>query len=326
MAPIDPDEGGALFRFLHHGVRSVVGSPDAPEIVELLETADVVVDGTPSRVDAHRLHDEYPGLVICSITPYGMEGPYAERPVSEFIVQAESGGLVGRGSVNQVPFQAGGRTSEWLSGTFASVAVAAAALRAQRTGHGEIIDFAISEVMTIAANSYAEFVRALRGNAPIVGATRTIETPSVEPTLDGYVGFCTNSRDQFNNFCLLIGHPELVDGDFANFVERQNRWKEWNDLVHEWTTQHTTAEIVQLASELRIPVAPVLNGENIFDCDHFIARHVFVDDPTGFVQDAASPVAHGRRRPSAAASGASARRAHGDDRAARVVATGRRRR
>ena len=155
--------------------------------------------------------------------------------------------------------------------------------------------------MTIAANSYAEFVHTLRGNAPIVGATRTIETPSVEPTLDGYVGFCTNSRDQFNNFCLLIGHPELVDGDFANFVERQNRWKEWNDLVHEWTTQHTTAEIVQLASELRIPVAPVLNGENIFDCDHFIARRVFVDDPTGFVQDAASPVAHGRRRPSAAA-------------------------
>ena len=180
--------------------------------------------------------------------------------------------------------------------------------------------------MTIAANSYAEFVRALRGNAPIVGATRTIETPSVEPTLDGYVGFCTNSRDQFNNFCLLIGHPELVDGDFANFVERQNRWKEWNDLVHEWTTQHTTAEIVQLASELRIPVAPVLNGENIFDCDHFIARHVFVDDPTGFVQDAASPVAHGRRRPAAAASLAAARRAHGDDRTARVVAAGRRRR
>ena len=64
-------------------------------------------------------------------------------------------------------------------------------------------------------------------------------------------------------------------------MERQNRWKEWNDLVHEWTTQHTTAEIVQLASELRIPVAPVLNGENIFDCDHFIARRVFVDDPTG---------------------------------------------
>ena len=47
--PIDPAEGGALFRFLHHGVRSVVGSPDAPEIVELLATADVVVDGTPTR-------------------------------------------------------------------------------------------------------------------------------------------------------------------------------------------------------------------------------------------------------------------------------------
>ncbi len=79
--------------------------------------------------------DAHPGLVVCSITPYGRTGPYAERPTTEFIVQAESGGLVGRGSVRSVPFQAGGRTSEWLAGTFSAMAVAAAARRA-RSGPG----------------------------------------------------------------------------------------------------------------------------------------------------------------------------------------------
>jgi crotonobetainyl-CoA:carnitine CoA-transferase CaiB-like acyl-CoA transferase len=281
-ASVDPREGGALFRFLHHGVRSVQGSPDDLAVRDLIASTDIVVESFgPGAFDPEESRRRHPGLVVCSITPYGRTGPYAERPTTEFIVQAESGGLVGRGAPDGVPFQAGGRTSEWLSGTFASVAATAAALRAYRTGHGEHIDFAIAEVMTIAANSYAELMRALRGNPPIVGATRTIETPSVEPTLDGYVGFCTNSREQFNNFCLLIERPDLVDGPFTSIVERQKHWKEWNDIVHAWTTRHTTDVAVRLASELRIPVAPVLNGETILGCDHFAARGVFVEDPTG---------------------------------------------
>src|SRR5262249_29419203 len=175
-----------------------------------------------------------------------------------------------------------GRTSEWLAGTFGAVAVTAAALRARRTGRGEHIDLSIAEVMTIAANTYAEVMYFLRGSQPITGPGRTIETPSVQPTLDGYVGFCTNSREQFDNSLLLIERPDLIEGaEFASIFDRQKRWKEWNDIVHEWTTRHTTEEIVRRASELRIPVAPVLNGETILDCDHFRARNVFVDDPTG---------------------------------------------
>ena len=100
--------------------------------------------------------------------------------------------------------------------------------------------------MTIAANSYAEYIRALLGSPPIEGATRTIETPSVEPTLDGYVGVCTNSREQFHSFLLLIGRPDLIETDeFSNHVDRQARWDEWNEIVHAWTTQHTTADIVR---------------------------------------------------------------------------------
>ena len=49
----------------------------------------------------------------------------------------------------QMKEPAGGRTSEWLAGTFSGLAIAAAARRAQRTGRGDHIDFSISEVMTL---------------------------------------------------------------------------------------------------------------------------------------------------------------------------------
>ena len=160
-------EGGALFRFLHHGKRSVVG------------VARRRRRGPPPRkrgrhrggfgapiFDSLDLPGRFPGLVWLSITPYGRKVKAADRPVSEFIVQAESGGLVGRGSADQVPIMAGGRITEWVSATFASVAVTAAILRAQRSGHGEQIDFSIAETMTIAGGNYAEYAYALGGSLP----------------------------------------------------------------------------------------------------------------------------------------------------------------
>jgi crotonobetainyl-CoA:carnitine CoA-transferase CaiB-like acyl-CoA transferase len=282
-APIDPTEGGALFRFLHHGVRSVIGTPTDAHVLELIASADLVVESFPAAViDDLRLLEQHPGLVILSITPYGRTGPYAERPNTEFIVQAESGGLIGRGGPDQTPLFAGGRISEWVSGTFAAVAATAAVLRAQETGHGEHIDYAMSETMTISGGNYAEYMYQLAGSPPITKVHRTFETPSIEPTIDGYVGVCTNSRQQFDDFLVLIERFDLLgDDDLAKATTRQVRWDEWNEIVHEWTSRHTTPDIVRMASELRIPVAPVHSGVNITQCEHFVARDIFVPDPTG---------------------------------------------
>jgi crotonobetainyl-CoA:carnitine CoA-transferase CaiB-like acyl-CoA transferase len=279
----DRDEGGALFRFLHHGTRSVIGEPGDAHVDDLLASADVVVESFPAAVfDALDLPGRFPSLVWMSITPYGRTGPYALRPTSEFIVQAESGGLAGRGGPDQVPIMAGGRISEWVAATFASVAVTAAARRAQLTGYGEHIDYAIAETMTIAGGNYAEYSYALHGKPPITTVHRTFETPSIEPTADGYVGFCTNSRQQFDDFLSLIERPDLLgDDELARSPVRQIRWDEWNAIVHEWTPKHTTADIVRRASELRIPVAPVHNGADILECEQFVARGVYLDDPTG---------------------------------------------
>ena len=86
-ARVDPVEGGALFRFLHHGVRSVIGAPGDESALELVAGGDVVVEGFPAEVfDGLNLLDAHPGLVILSITPYGRTGPYARRPTAELVV------------------------------------------------------------------------------------------------------------------------------------------------------------------------------------------------------------------------------------------------
>lgn len=278
----DPVEGGALFRFLHHGVRSVIGSSGDGAVEQLIASADLVVESSPAGVfDALDLRRRHPGLVWLSITPFGRTGPFADRPVTEFIVQAESGGLMVRGAPGRMPIMAGGRISEWVSGTFAAVAALAAVRRARSTGHGEHVDVSIAEAMTIAGGNYAEYIYELTGRPPITKPSRTFETPSIEPTLDGYVGFTTNSRQQFDDFLLLIERPDLLGDDhLARQVGRQERWAEWNEIVHAWTSRHTTADIVRMASELRIPVAPVNDGPGVLTTDHFVERGILRRDPT----------------------------------------------
>jgi crotonobetainyl-CoA:carnitine CoA-transferase CaiB-like acyl-CoA transferase len=224
--------------------------------------------------------------VWLSITPWGREGPMRDRPWSEFILQAESGSIGTRGLPGEEPFQAGGRITEWIGGTYAGVAALAAVHRLLRTGHGEEIDFSLFEAITLAGTNYMDLSFRLMAGPPdpekLGGLPQSVETPSIEPTRDGYVGFCTNSRQQVSDFMLLIGRPELrEDEGLAQVAGRMARFAEWNDIVHEYTEQHTTAEVLEAAAALRIPVAPVLSGETVRQHEQLAARRALRPAPDG---------------------------------------------
>jgi crotonobetainyl-CoA:carnitine CoA-transferase CaiB-like acyl-CoA transferase len=275
---------GALFRFLNQSKRSVVGAPEDAEILSLVAGADLVVeDFAPGRIDALRLPQRFPGLVLLSIGPWGRGGPWTERPWTEFTIQAECGSIGTRGLPGREPFQCGGRTTEWLAGTYAAVGALAAVWRARHTGHGEHVDFSILEVMTLAGTNYMDLIHRLLGSPDTGGGLpQSVETPSIEPTRDGYVGFCTNSRQQFSDFLLMIERSDLQqDSALAQVAGRMARFAEWNEIVHAWTRKHTTAEIVEKASLLRIPVSPVNDGESVRRHEQLLARGAFRKDPSG---------------------------------------------
>ncbi|MDP6977252.1 MAG: CoA transferase [Myxococcota bacterium] len=278
-------ETGALFRFLNASKRSVVGEPNDTHVAALLAEADLVVEdfGVGSDFDREALHEHHPGLVLLSLSPFGLTGPYADRPSSEFTIQAESGSIGGRGVPGCEPFIAGGRMTEWVAGTFSSAAALAALRGAQRSGRGEHIDFSLQEGMTHAATIYLDLMYSLLGRPDFGGAAgQSIETPSIEPTKDGYVGFNTNTAQQISDFLLMIERPELREsGDFNQAMGRMARLEEWEDIVRSWTRQRTTAEIIEQAALLRIPVAPIGNGETVLEHEHLVARGVYRDAPEG---------------------------------------------
>lgn len=287
-----PPDGrdGVLFRHLRAGHRSVV--VDDPRA--WIEAADVVLTAPGGMLcEPRQVATSNPAAVVVSISPYGLTGPYAGRPGTELTLQADGGALAGRGIAELPPYSAGGQVVQWVTGAYAAAAASAYLYGARRGGGGTVIDVSIQEVATLSSTLFADLYASMRGRPSLDGPPpRSVETPSIEPTSDGWVGFNTNTRQQFENFLVLIERFDLLDGPvdgWASLATRAARLSEWQQMVRSWTTRHTTAEIIERAVELRIPVAPVSNAQTLPAIDHVIAR--------GLLRPEADGPAIGPRRP-----------------------------
>jgi len=283
VVKVEPPEGdplrrwgsGALFEYLNTSKCSVQGGTG-----DLLAAADLFVSNEP--VDAGALWAENPSLVVVTITPFGAEGPWAGHASTEFTLQAACGSIGQRGLPEQPPLAAGGRLGEWTSGTYAALGAIAALREAFRSGRGELVDVAMLDCMAVTMVTYPSVFASFAGWPTVAGTGRTIEVPSIEPTRDGYFVVTTNSAQQFRDFLLMIERPDLVDDpDLPQVAKRFRRRQEFLSAVHQFTTHHTTEEILEAAALFRIPAGPLLNGSTMTEFEQFVNRGVFVPNPAG---------------------------------------------
>jgi crotonobetainyl-CoA:carnitine CoA-transferase CaiB-like acyl-CoA transferase len=173
-----------------------------------------------------------------------------------------------------------------VTGTYAALGAIAALREARRSGKGEHVDVAMLDCMAVTMVTFPSVFASFSGWPDQPGTGRVIEVPSVEPSKDGYFNVTTNSAQQFQDFLLMIGRPDLLeDTDLASSPKRFARRDEFLAAVLEHTSQRTTAELLDEASLFRIPAGPVLNGSTMPEFEQFVARGVFVPNPSGrFVQ------------------------------------------
>jgi crotonobetainyl-CoA:carnitine CoA-transferase CaiB-like acyl-CoA transferase len=290
-APIPPDGSGPLFQWLAGGQDAVSVDPTVPnEVDELLAwapTFDVVLWCPEAVVALDRLTAAAPEATVVAMTPFGLRGPWADRVATEFTLQALSGGPALRGSRAWPPMSSGGQHGEYMQGVFAAVAALIALRRMIVTGGGGVLDVSGLEsvMMTQLFNPHTmetqvNGVRAKRYKATVA---------DVVPSADGYVGFAVVNRLQhWWDFCAMIGQPGWAEDRSLDPVPgRTERSDELNPIIRQWCGERTTAEIVELASLMRIPCIEVGNGETIPKMDHFAAERFYDVNPDGgFLQPA----------------------------------------
>ncbi len=287
FSPID--DHGPLFGFLNTTKRSVAldyrTTEGCGQLLELYATAELVMERSePGELEAlgvgwEALAERRPDATMVSVSNFGRGGPWSQRPANEFTLMAIAGSTATRGQPGRTPFNAGGRIGEWISGLTAAVAATAALRRAWRTGMGDHVDLSMLETITPTCTN----VQTLWGSFTGDYETKTmLEVPSVEPTRDGYVGFCVFTGQQWQDFTVLVGQPEWADDpQLATMGGRIAAGESIAGTIREWTSARTTEEVVHEATLLRIPVAPIGNGANLPEFDQFAQRGVYGPNPSG---------------------------------------------
>ena len=85
-------------------------------------------------------------------------------------------------------------------------------MHARNGGDGAVIDVSVFESMVVAMGGLSAMSASVLGDDSAV-AQRSLELPSIVPTADGMVGFCTITAQQFQDFLVLIERPDLLDDD-----------------------------------------------------------------------------------------------------------------
>ena len=277
-----------LFSYLAGGKQSVVFGPDgeqaAADLDELLDHAHAVVwsPGPAARVAGDRtpqsLSSAHPHLAVAAITPFGLDGPWRDRPATEFTLQAWSGGIVGlgRGAPDRAPVHVGGQVGEWLSGAYTAIGIQAALAGARATGAGQLIDLSMLEVAVLCLTYYpVTFFETLRRPWR---TGRSLFQPGVAAAKDGLVALGCGTAQQWFDLCAMVGHPEWIDT--AAPVRIGELTQQRAPELRTWIADRTVADIRDLATAFRIPNAPVSSGATVTELEHMRERGVFRRNPT----------------------------------------------
>lgn len=289
-AHIGRDRDGALFAFLAGGKRSVVVEPGDTQLVDRLAAAADAVVWSPESAVAQAVAPEelfrrHPHLIVTTITPFGLDGPWSDRPATEFTLQAWSGGAIGigRGVQDRAPVSIGGQVGEWLAGAYAAAMTLAFRARAIRDGHGELVDLSALEAQVLGLTYYPVTYFEMLGRPWRTERKPTV--PGIAEAADGLVALGCGTAQQWWDLCAMSGHAEWIDeASELTITEQANLHA---DELYAWLREQRADDVRELAGAFRIPNSPVGNGENLTAMDHFVQRQAFVRNPQhGFTQPA----------------------------------------
>jgi crotonobetainyl-CoA:carnitine CoA-transferase CaiB-like acyl-CoA transferase len=289
---LDADGDGPLFRYLHTSKRcaelDLASAAGRAAVRSLYTDCDLVFEdlGTGRRnaldefeLGYDALAESNPAATLLRLSPFGQSGPWRDRPANDFTLQAWSGSTQGRGRAGLEPIAVGGELVEWMSGTVLAVGALAALRRAERSGRGDVVD--VSQLEAIAP-TFSNCGSAWGFFSGVWDMPMSEDVPSIEPTADGWVGFCIFTPQQWRDFALLIERPDLGDDEtLMHMITRHARHAEIRGIARAFLRRKTTAEVLELAELLRVPAAPIGNGANLPEIDHFAAQGTFVENPRG---------------------------------------------
>ncbi len=240
-----------------------------------------------------------PGLVYCSITGFGQDGPYAKRAGYDYLLQAMGGmmSITGPadGEPGAGPLRVGVALIDIITGMYSATAILAALNHLERTGEGQYIDMALMDSATaLLANQGMNYL--ISGRSPGRSGNSHPNVAPYQPfeTADGWIIVAIGNDNQFGRYCRLIGRPEMADDE--RFKRNQGRIENRAELIppiEAAMRQRSSADWLAALEAEGIPGGPINELDQVFADPQVQHRGMNIELPHALAGDVpliASPI------------------------------------
>lgn len=274
--------------------RSIVLDLKQPAGLEALQrltaTGDVFVHNMRPQavrklgIDYEVVSTWKPDIIYAVATGFGEDGPYAERPAYDDLIQGMAGMAGLYGMVTGEPRYAPTVLADKTSGLFLLYAITMALFHRERTGAGQKVQVPMFEcLVSFLMNEHLQ-ARTFEPPQGKAGYQRLL-TPHRRPyaTADGYLCVIPYNNRHWQRFFTLIGRPELaIDERFAQQAARSKHIDALYAIVAESMRTRSTAEWLTLLEQADIPCGPMHTPDEVFYDPHLQAVGMFpeIEHPT----------------------------------------------
>jgi crotonobetainyl-CoA:carnitine CoA-transferase CaiB-like acyl-CoA transferase len=220
---------------------------------------------------------ENPGIIWCSISGFGQDGPYRDRPAYDMIVQAMSGGMSLTGEKDGAPVRSGIPLGDIAAGLYGVIGILAAQAEKQHTGKGKLIDVSMLDCQ-IAMLSYQAAYYLTSGEAPARQGSGHDSIPTYRSFTcsdDVTIAITANTERMWVNLCAVLGRPELTADD--RFTTNERRYANYTALWHILEPEFLkkpAAEWVELLIAAAVPAAVVNTLDRSLSDPHVLHRNM----------------------------------------------------
>jgi crotonobetainyl-CoA:carnitine CoA-transferase CaiB-like acyl-CoA transferase len=279
---VDPNEGmggartGSDFQNLHRNKRAITLNLKLAEGREvfgrLAKSADVVVENYRPDVK-YRLGVDYaslekinPRIILASISGFGQDGPYVDRPGFDQIAQGMSGLMSVTGFPGQGPVRAGAAIADVTAGLFAALGIMTALIERERSGHGQWVQSSLLHAGIALADFQAARYLKEGEVPPQVGNDHPTSMPtSAYKTADGHINVAASGDGMWQRLCKAIGREDLLARpEFKDQPGRAKHRVALNAELNAALAQKTSVQWVEALNEAGVPCGPIYTMDQVF--------------------------------------------------------------
>jgi formyl-CoA transferase len=274
--PLGGARRGPDFQNLHRNKRSItlnLKDKAAREVFyRMVEKADVVVENFRPDVkdrlgiDYESLRKINKGVVYASISGFGQDGPYRDRPGFDQIAQGMGGIMSITGLPGQGPVRAGIPVADLSAGLFCAIGILTALLEREQSGEGQWVQTSLLQSQVFMLDFQASRWLNKKEVPQQAGNNHPTSIPTgVFKTSDGHINIATTGQKIWERFAQAIGAPELIKREeYSTGALRLKNRDALNAELDKITAKKSSAEWQDILDKGGVPTGPIYSIDQMF--------------------------------------------------------------